>query len=61
VRQQPAANLFLIRVGQAGDFRHGYFECPDHFAIISHRRACLHPGDSWRARRGFEAPDIQIS
>jgi hypothetical protein len=61
VRQQPAANLFLIRVGQAGDFRHGYFECPDHFAIISHRRACLHPGDSWRARRGFEAPYIQIS
>jgi hypothetical protein len=30
VRQQPTANLFLIRVGQVGDFRDRYFECPDH-------------------------------
>ena len=42
VRQQPAANLFLIGVGQARDFRDRYFECPDHFDIISQCRACLH-------------------
>ncbi len=44
VRQQPTANLFLVRVGQVGDFRDRYFECPDHSDIISHRGACLHPG-----------------
>jgi hypothetical protein len=44
VRQQLAANLFLIRVGQVGDFRDRYFERLDHSHIISHRRACLHPG-----------------
>ena len=58
MREELAANLFLIRVRQIGDLRDRYFKCPYHSEIISQCGGCLHQGlsqefDNWRAHRSL--------
>jgi hypothetical protein len=56
VRQQSAADLFLIRARKIGNFTERYVECPYHHGGVSHCQATVHTvprrhwtGKCWRA------------